>query len=87
MRICIVGIGRVGLPLALYFASKGVDTYGIDIDRAKVDGLLQGKVGMVDDGAEALLKSTLGKTFHPTLDFSKISECDAIILTLGTPVD
>ncbi|MFH2106808.1 MAG: nucleotide sugar dehydrogenase [Candidatus Micrarchaeota archaeon] len=87
MKVSIVGIGRVGLPLAIVFASKGVHTYGIDIDEKKIAVIKQGKMPFKEEGAEELLKNVLGKTFEPTSDFSKLKECDAIILTLGTPVD
>lgn len=87
MKISIVGIGRVGLPLALYFASKGLTTYGIDIDKKKITILESKKMPFIEEGAEEVLSRTLGKTFIPTTDFSKLSEVDYIILTLGTPVD
>lgn len=87
MKLCVVGIGRVGLPLALVFAFKGVDTYGIDIDQKKVDMLKEGKMPFLEEGAEELLKETVNKTFHPTTDVSVAKEVDYIILTLGTPVD
>jgi len=87
MKLAVIGIGRVGLPLALYFASKGVFTYGIDVDQKKIDVLETKKMPFVEDGAEEVLSATIGKQFIPTTDFSKVSEVDYLILTLGTPVD
>jgi UDP-N-acetyl-D-mannosaminuronic acid dehydrogenase len=87
MTVCIVGIGRVGLPLALYLASKGIETHGLDIDQKKVALLKEGKMPFKEDGAGPLLQSTLGKKFFPSTDFSAASKADTIILTLGTPVD
>ena len=87
MKVAVVGIGRVGLPLAMHFASNGVQAYGIDIDKEKIAGLLSGRMPFIEKGAPELLKQVAGKTFFPTDDFSKVSECDAVILTLGTPVD
>ena len=87
MKVSIIGIGRVGLPLALFFASKNIFTYGIDIDERKIEILMTKKMPFIEEGAESVLVSTIGKTFHPTTDFSKISEVDYIILTLGTFVD
>ena len=87
MKLSVVGIGRVGLPLSLYFASRGVTTYGIDVDRQKIQLLLSGTMPFPEEGCLELLKKVNGMTFFPTDDYSKIAETDAIILTLGTPVD
>jgi len=87
MKLCVVGIGRVGLPLSLYFASHGIPTIGLDVDKSKIELLLAGKMPFIEEGAMPILKETLGKTFFPTAEFSKIAEADVIILTLGTPVD
>ena len=87
MKVCIVGIGRVGLPLAMHFASKGIQAYGVDIDAKKVEMLKAGKMPFKEDGAPELLRKVVGKKFIPTTDISVIADCDAIILTLGTPVD
>ncbi|MCX8175212.1 MAG: nucleotide sugar dehydrogenase [Candidatus Micrarchaeota archaeon] len=87
MKLCVVGIGRVGLPLALYFAAHDVETIGLDIDREKIEKLKAGKMPFLEEGAPEILKKTVGKTFFPTDDFSSIAKCDAVILTLGTPVD
>src|SRR3989338_2970022 len=87
MKISIIGIGRVGLPLAIVFASKGIWTYGIDIDTKKIEMLKKGKMPFKENGAEELLKKVVNKEFEQTLDFSKVKESDYIILTLGTPVD
>ncbi|MFA5049582.1 MAG: nucleotide sugar dehydrogenase [Candidatus Micrarchaeia archaeon] len=87
MKICIIGIGRVGLPLAMHFASKGVFTYGLDVDLKKIELLKKGEMPFLEKGGPELLKQVIGKNFHPTNDFSKVKDCDGIILTLGTPVD
>ncbi|MBI5223430.1 nucleotide sugar dehydrogenase [Candidatus Micrarchaeota archaeon] len=87
MKACVIGIGRVGLPLAIYFASKGIPTYGIDIDAKKIDLINGGKMPFKEEGAQAELQKVINKTFWATTDFSKISEVDVIVMTLGTPVD
>ncbi len=87
MKACVVGIGRVGLPLAMFIASKNIHTYGIDIDEKKVELLKSGKMPFLEEGGEELLKKTIGNGFEPTTDFSKLNEADYVILTLGTPVD
>lgn len=87
MKVAVVGIGRVGLPLALFFASKGTFTYGIDVDAAKVDMVREGNMPFKEKGAQEVLDKVNGKSFKATMDFSKIAEVDYMVLTIGTPVD
>jgi len=87
MKVSVVGIGRVGLPLAMFLASKGHHTYGVDIDEKKVEMLKSGKMPFFEEGGDESLKKTINNGFEPTTDFSKITSSDYIILTLGTPVD
>ncbi len=75
------------MPLALFLGSKGVFTYGLDIDQAKVDKLKQGKFPFLENGGQELLGKVIGKSFEPTTDFAKANDADYLILTLGTPVD
>lgn len=85
--IVVVGIGRVGLPLAIFLANKGHNIHGIDVDEQKVAYILNGKMPFMEGGAEPLLKKYLGKTLNFSTDFSSIAKVKIIILTLGTPVD
>lgn len=85
--VSIVGIGRVGLPLALFIAGKGYTVFGIDTDSSKVELVSKGQMPFMEEGAAVLLKRYLGKSFFATTDFSKIAKSKIIILTLGTPVD
>ena len=87
LKACVVGIGRVGLPLALFLGSKGVFTYGLDIDQEKVKKLKEGKFPFLEQGGQEFLNRTLNKNFEPTTDFSKANDADYLILTIGTPVD
>ncbi|MEK6868118.1 MAG: nucleotide sugar dehydrogenase [Nanoarchaeota archaeon] len=87
-RISIIGIGRVGLPLALAFAEKGFFVYGVDIDKNKVLFVNSGKMPFIEEGADALLTKHIGNNFIATTDFQFATEnSEIIILTLGTPVD
>lgn len=85
--VSIVGIGRVGLPLALFLAEKGHKVYGLDVDSQKVKVIEKGIMPFKEDGAEELLKKHISKSFIPSTDFSYISKSKVVILTLGTPVD
>lgn len=85
--VAIVGIGRVGLPLALFLADKGHKVYGLDVDRQKVRLIATGKMPFLEEGAPALLKKHINKSLFVSSDFSNIQKSSVIILTLGTPVD
>jgi UDP-N-acetyl-D-mannosaminuronic acid dehydrogenase len=85
--ISIIGIGRIGLPLALAFAEKGFKVYGIDIDKEHVEKIKKGEMPFIEEGANSLLKRQVGVKFFPTLDYECIRKSDYVILTLGTPVD
>lgn len=86
-NISIIGIGRVGLPLALYLAGRDHHVNGIDIDAAYVAKVCEGRMPFVEKGADEALKATVGRTFFPTTDISVVRDSKYIILTLGTPVD
>ena len=84
--VTIVGIGRVGLPLALVLANYGYLVYGIGRDQKKIDQLLKGKMPFIEAGSE-ILKKHVGKKFVPSTSYESISKSDTVILTLGTPID
>lgn len=85
--VTVMGIGRVGLPLALFLSSKNFKVYGLDVDVAKVEQVKKGLMPFKEEEGEKFLNNALQKGFVPTTDISCIKESDVIILTLGTPVD
>lgn len=85
--VAVVGIGRVGLPLALFLADKNHTVYGLDVDTQKINLISQGEMPFIEEGAEELLKKHINKSLFVSTDFSTISKAKIIILTLGTPVD
>src|SRR3989338_2589918 len=86
--ISVIGIGRVGLPLALAFAEKDFFVHGVDVDKNKVLFVNSGKMQFIEEGADVLLTKHIGVNFIATTDFQFATEnSDIIILTLGTPVD
>lgn len=87
MKIGIMGLGYVGLPLAMEFAEKGYSVIGIDIDAAKVDDLNEGKSHIIDVPPETVSKAINNYTFKATADFSIISELDAISICVPTPLN
>ncbi len=82
----IVGLGYVGLPMALAFAEKGFSILGFDVDRAKVDALARGQsyIKHLDGGRLAAAVAT-GR-FAASSDFSRLREPDAILICVPTPL-
>lgn len=87
LNIAVVGVGRVGLPLAIFLAGKGHLVFGIDIDQEKINFINKGKMPFMEEGAPKLLKKYQGKNLFFSTDFSNIGRAKVVILTLGTPVD
>jgi len=86
MNVAVIGVGRVGLPLALVLADSGYKVFGIGRTIDKINRLSEGKMPFMDEGAE-LLKKYVNKNFFPTVSYEPIKEAKIIILTLGTPID
>jgi len=85
--VAIVGLGYVGLPLALAFAEQGTKVIGIDIDRSKTDALAGGDsyIERIDsDRIGAVVEQGL---FEPSDDIAKCADADAILICLPTPLD
>jgi len=82
--ISIIGLGYVGLPLAMAFAEKGIKVIGIDKDPSKVDMLYSGR-SYIEDVHDEELKRNLG-CFHPTTNFSILSEVETAIICVPTPL-
>jgi UDP-N-acetyl-D-glucosamine dehydrogenase len=84
MKIGIVGLGYVGLPLAVAFCEAGHYVIGVDVDRAKVDALGRGE-SHVEDITDARLRSVL-TSFQPTPRYAELSQADAVLIAVPTPL-
>ena len=85
MSIGIVGLGYVGLPLAVGFAEAGEDVIGVDVDPAKVEGLAAGRSHVEDIPDERL--SPLLERLHTTTSFDALHEAEAILICVPTPLN
>src|SRR6056297_3396041 len=85
--IGIIGLGYVGLPLALRYLEVGYSVLGLDVDPKKVDQLMAGKSYIKHIPSDALAKAVENKTFSATTDFSAAGRADALILCVPTPLD
>lgn len=83
--VTIVGLGYVGLPLMLRYAAVGYKVLGVDIDAEKINKLNQGQTYINHINNEEIAKAR--PFFEATTDFSKITEADAIILCVPTPLN
>jgi UDP-N-acetyl-D-glucosamine dehydrogenase len=84
-KIGVIGMGYVGLPLAIRFCEAGFQVYGFDIDEEKIKKLSAGKsyIKHIED----FEIQRISKNFYPTSDFSKLSDVDCIIICVPTPLN
>ena len=86
-RVGVVGMGYVGLPIALLFAQKGFETTGFDIDPAKIESLRQGSSYIKHIPDSEIAQGIQATRFLPTTDFARLGEMDAVIICVPTPLD
>ncbi len=87
IKVGIIGLGYVGLPLALEFAENNIDVLGFDLDGEKVDKLNNGRTYIKHIPSERIAGSVDSGYFTATTDFSRIPEADAIIICVPTPLN
>ena len=83
----IVGLGYVGLPLALLFARNGFAVTGFDLDPSKVTMLQRGESYIRHISETVIAEHIHNKRFQATTDFSHLREMDAILICVPTPLD
>jgi len=84
-KICVIGLGYVGLPLARLFSTK-YETVGFDMNRARVDALNAGHDATLEVSDE-LLQSALANGFKCTANIDAIRDCNFYVVAVPTPVD
>lgn len=85
--ISIIGMGYVGLPLALRFVEAGCKVFGIDVDESKIDQLLGGKSYIKHIEASRIAESVSKAQFIPTTDFQTVAESEGVIICVPTPLN
>jgi UDP-N-acetyl-D-glucosamine dehydrogenase len=85
-KVAVIGMGYVGLPLSLLFSEQKFPVTGFDVDQKKVATLTTGGSYIVRIGAEEIATAR-GQGFTATSDYSRITEMDAIIICVPTPLD
>jgi len=82
----VVGLGYVGLPLAVEFAKAGFSVTGLDVDRRKVDGINTGVSHVQDIPSETLAPLVSAGLLRATSDFSAIAGLDTVNICVPTPL-
>ena len=85
--ISVIGLGYVGLPLAIQFARADVSVLGIDIDPNKVELINLGQSYIRHIAPEAILGMVSTRKLCATTDFSRVKEVDAVIICVPTPLN
>ena len=84
--ISVIGLGYVGLPLAISAAQSGYEVYGIDVDQVKVDLIKSGK-SPVEDISDPEIQNAVSGKLKLGSDFSPIKESSIVIICVPTPLD
>jgi len=86
-KLSLIGLGKLGLPLATVFASKGIYTIGIDVDSSKIDGLNNNRLPFHETGLEDLFGESRDY-LHFTENFKDaVNETDVSVILVNTPSD
>lgn len=85
LTVGVIGLGYVGLPIAVEYAHLGVRTIGFDIDEQKIRTLQKGGNYIMDIDSSLVASVIKGKTLEATTDFKKLTECDVIYICVPTP--
>ena len=86
MKVGILGLGYVGIPLALRFTEVGCQVLGFDIDEIKISALNNGQ-SFIEHIPSASIKAMCDQGFEATSDFSRAAEPDALIICVPTPLN
>ncbi len=82
----VIGLGYVGLPLAVEYAEAGISVIGIDVDGRKVRSLQAGKSYIGDIASDSIRKIVEAGRFRATTDFSALGEADTVNICVPTPL-
>jgi UDP-N-acetyl-D-glucosamine dehydrogenase len=84
MKVGVIGLGYVGLPLAVAFAEEGHEVVGLDVDGRRLEALGQGR-SYIEDIPDETLAPLTGQ-LHPTSSYADLASCHAVIVCVPTPL-
>lgn len=85
-RVGVVGLGYVGLPVAVSSANSGFETIGFDVDSQKLERLSCGKSYIEDVDHDTISAIVNSGRFTASCDFERLSTCDVVLLCVPTPI-
>ena len=85
-KICVIGLGYVGLPLARLFSTK-YETVGFDMNQSRVDALMTGHDATLEVSDELLQDAIQNHGFRCTTNLDEIKQCNFYVVAVPTPVD
>ena len=86
-RVCVLGLGYVGLPLAVGFARVGFPVVGLDVDEGKITALQQGKSYIGDVESDDVATLVANGTLTATSDYDVLRQVDVVFICVPTPFD
>lgn len=86
-HVAVIGLGYVGLPLAVAFADAGYRVLGFDVDRTKVERLRDGESYVLDVPSEAIAEHARAKRFEATDNPDRLADADTLHLCVPTPLN
>lgn len=85
-KVGVIGLGYVGLPLAVEFAKKGFEVFGIDVDASRVETINKGRSYILDVTSEDIGAICKARLFCATTDYKIIRKLDIVIICVPTPL-
>jgi UDP-N-acetyl-D-mannosaminuronic acid dehydrogenase len=85
--LCVVGMGRVGLPLALSFSSKGVKVFGVEKNESTLKLLKEKRLPFYEAGLQEALEKSQGSIFFEPYESFSFEQCHIITIAVGTPLN
>jgi len=85
MKVGVIGLGYVGLPLAVAFAEAAAEVVGVDVNARIVDELSRGE-SSIEDVTSDRLRPLAGERMELTTDHSRLADCDAVVICVPTPL-
>lgn len=86
-KVGVLGLGYVGLPLGIAYAEAGFPAFGLDVDLSKIESLRKGKSYIRHIASEPIQKLVQSQRLRLSADLSELSECDAILICVPTPIN
>lgn len=85
-KIAVVGMGYVGLPMAVEFARVGFDVTGLEVDQRRCEALCKGESYIADMRDSDIMEVILQDAFHPSSDLNSLRESDVVLICVPTPL-